>query len=194
MESPLIAWGIYLDDNTGGVDVIGNILVRAAWGGAHLHNGRDNLVENNVFVDCPRALSLDAPAGVSANGKALKAAKELGDKLIVIVNNDVQQKLKKGKIIMQEEERLEVVKAMRYVDEAMIAVDDDPTVSKSIETIALRYSNYKIVFGNGGDRKDPSLIPEVPICEKYGITMEFGVGGNDKPNSSSNINRLLGRE
>jgi cytidyltransferase-like protein len=124
----------------------------------------------------------------------LKAAKELGDKLIVIVNNDVQQKLKKGKIIMQEEERLEVVKAMRYVDEAMIAVDDDPTVSKSIETIALRYSNYKIVFGNGGDRKDPSLIPEVPICEKYGITMEFGVGGNDKPNSSSNINRLLGRE
>jgi cytidyltransferase-like protein len=126
--------------------------------------------------------------------RMLKAAKELGDKLIVIVNNDVQQKLKKGKIIMQEQERLEVVKAMRYVDEAMIAIDDDPTVLKSIEAIARRSMQYKLIFANGGDRKDPSLIPEVPVCEKYGITMEFGVGGNDKPNSSSNINKLLGRE
>jgi hypothetical protein len=83
---------------------------------------------------------------------------------------------------------------MRYVDEAMIAVDEDPTVLKSIEAIARRSMQYKLIFANGGDRKDPSLIPEVPVCEKFGITMEFGVGGNDKPNSSSNINKLLGRE
>ena len=49
--SPHFSWGVYLDDNTGGVDVIGNIVVRAYRGLIHLHNGRDNLIENNIFVD-----------------------------------------------------------------------------------------------------------------------------------------------
>ena len=49
--SPHYSWGIYLDDNTGGVDVIGNIVVRAFRGPLHLHNGRDNLIENNIFID-----------------------------------------------------------------------------------------------------------------------------------------------
>lgn len=49
--SPFFAWGVYLDDNTGGVDVIGNIVARCSRAGIHLHNGRDNLVENNVFVE-----------------------------------------------------------------------------------------------------------------------------------------------
>ena len=48
--SPHFSWGVYLDDNTGGVDVIGNIVVRAYRGLLHLHNGRDNLIENNIFV------------------------------------------------------------------------------------------------------------------------------------------------
>jgi hypothetical protein len=48
--SPHYAWGVYLDDNTGGVDVIGNIVVRSVRGLIHLHNGRDNLIENNIFV------------------------------------------------------------------------------------------------------------------------------------------------
>ncbi|MFH1024049.1 MAG: right-handed parallel beta-helix repeat-containing protein [Planctomycetota bacterium] len=49
--SPYYAWGVYLDDNTGGVDVIGNIVARCSRAGLHLHNGRDNLIENNVFID-----------------------------------------------------------------------------------------------------------------------------------------------
>ncbi len=49
--SPHYAWGIYLDDNTGGVDVIGNIVTRCLRGLIHLHNGRDNHIENNVFID-----------------------------------------------------------------------------------------------------------------------------------------------
>ncbi len=49
--SPYFSWGVYLDDNTGGVDVIGNIVVRCSRAGIHLHNGRDNLIENNVFAD-----------------------------------------------------------------------------------------------------------------------------------------------
>ena len=49
--SPHYAWGIYLDDNTGGVDVIGNIVARTVRGLIHLHNGRDNHIENNIFLD-----------------------------------------------------------------------------------------------------------------------------------------------
>jgi parallel beta-helix repeat protein len=49
--SPHFAWGVYLDDNTGGVDVIGNIVARCSRAGLHLHNGRDNVIVNNVLVD-----------------------------------------------------------------------------------------------------------------------------------------------
>jgi parallel beta-helix repeat protein len=50
--SPYYAWGVYLDDNAGGVDVIGNIALRCPRAGVHLHNGRDNRIENNIFADC----------------------------------------------------------------------------------------------------------------------------------------------
>jgi parallel beta-helix repeat protein len=50
--SPYYTWGIYLDDNAGGVDVIGNIILRCPRAGVHLHNGRDNRIENNIFADC----------------------------------------------------------------------------------------------------------------------------------------------
>ena len=49
--SPHFAWGVYLDDNTGGVDVVGNIVYRCSRAGLHLHNGRDNHIWNNIFVD-----------------------------------------------------------------------------------------------------------------------------------------------
>ncbi len=49
--SPHFAWGVYLDDNAGGVDVIGNIVARAPRAGLHLHNARDTRVENNIFVE-----------------------------------------------------------------------------------------------------------------------------------------------
>ncbi len=50
-HSPFLAWGVYLDDNTGGVDVIGNIIARIPRAGIFLHNGRDNHMENNILVD-----------------------------------------------------------------------------------------------------------------------------------------------
>ena len=50
-QSPYFAWGIYLDDNTGGVDVIGNIVARCPRAAIHLHNGRDNFIDNNIFIE-----------------------------------------------------------------------------------------------------------------------------------------------
>ncbi len=49
--SPYFAWGVYLDDNAGGVDVIGNVVARCARACLHLHSARDNLIENNIFVE-----------------------------------------------------------------------------------------------------------------------------------------------
>ena len=126
--------------------------------------------------------------------RMLEAAKEMGDRLIVIVNNDRQQLLKKGKVIMSEEERLEVVGAVRYVDEALIALDDDPSIVRTLDQVARDHQGERLIFANGGDRQSAEDVPETEVCERYGIEMRFGVGGFDKLNSSSNINRSRGSE
>jgi len=124
----------------------------------------------------------------------IKSAKALGDYLIVIVNNDKQQMMKKGKIIMPEDERVEIVNAIRYVDEAVLSIDEDKTQSKTIEMLAQKHKGDKVIFANGGDRDSEEAIPEVNVCEKNNIEMKFNIGGSDKKNSSSNINKLLGIE
>ena len=68
----------------------------------------------------------------------LRMAKELGDSLVVIVNNNYQCKLKKGKHFMDENDRVEIVKALRFVDEVFLSIDNDTTVCKSLEEIKPR--------------------------------------------------------
>ena len=111
----------------------------------------------------------------------LKMAKELGDSLVVIVNNNYQCKLKKGKPFMDQNDRLEIVKALRFVDEVFLSVDQDRTVCKSLESVK------PDIFANGGDRAT-SEVPETPICKKYNIKMVDGLG--DKIRSSSNLTGL----
>ena len=126
--------------------------------------------------------------------KLIKAARKFGDYLIAVVNNDKQQILKKGKIIMEENERLEIVKAIGDVDEVFLSVDEDETQCQTLEALAEKYKGHKIIFANGGDRNSEKAIPETTTCEENNIEMIFGVGGDDKPNSSSNINQRLGLE
>ena len=126
--------------------------------------------------------------------RLLEAASKLGDRLVVIVNNDLQQMAKKGKIIIEENQRLEVVRALRVVDEAVLAVDEGRTVCKTLEQIAEAHRGCRMVFANGGDRGSSAAVPETAVCERFGIEMRFDVGGVTKANSSSNINQRLGRE
>lgn len=51
LRHPHFTWGIYMDDNAGGLDIVGNIVARSARASLHLHNGRDHLIENNIFLD-----------------------------------------------------------------------------------------------------------------------------------------------
>ena len=111
----------------------------------------------------------------------LRMAKELGDSLVVIVNNNYQCKLKKGKHFMDENDRVEIVKALRFVDEVFLSVDKDRTVCKSLEEIK------PDVFANGGDRAT-SEVPETPVCKKFNIKMVDGLG--DKIRSSSSFTGL----
>lgn len=124
----------------------------------------------------------------------IEAAARMGDKLVVIVNNDVQQVMKKDTIILPEENRARLMRALRDVDEVMIAVDQDPTVIKSLEQIAQRYPADELVFANGGDRDSEKVIPETEVCRKYTIQMVMGVGGTNKADSSTRINQALGHK
>lgn len=121
-------------------------------------------------------------------------AKKLGDELIVIINNDKQQMMKKGKIIMDEEERMKIIQALKGVDEVMISIDEDLSQCKTLEFIAKKNEGCEIIFAKGGDRNTTNLPPCEPvICKKYNIRIVSNVGIS-KVNSSTEINRRLGLE
>lgn len=124
----------------------------------------------------------------------IEAGAAAGDKLAVIVNNNTQQVLKKGKVILDEQDRLRIVQALRVVDDAMIAIDGDGAVSETIERYAKAHPDHRIIFGNGGDRVSDAVVPEADVCERYGIEMVFDLGGNTKRDSSTRINQALGIE
>ena len=94
----------------------------------------------------------------------IEAGKKLGDKLIVIVNNDVQQVQKKGKVILDQTNRLRLVGALRDVDEVILSIDQDPTQIATLEEVAKKYPNDELVFANGGDRDSEKAIPEGDVC------------------------------
>lgn len=111
----------------------------------------------------------------------LQLAKKLGDKLIVIINNNFQAKLKKGSTFMDEKDRMEIVAALRCVDEVFLSIDEDKSVCKSLENIK------PDIFANGGDRSLEE-IPETAVMEKYNIKMVDGLGL--KIRSSSDLTGL----
>ena len=111
----------------------------------------------------------------------LELAKKLGDKLVVIVNNNHQCKLKKGKPFMDELDRIRIVESLGIVDEVFLSIDSDKSVCKSLEEIK------PDIFANGGDRAT-SEVPESVICKKYNIKMVDGLG--DKIRSSSSMTGL----
>ena len=82
---------------------------------------------------------------------------------------------------MDENDRIEIVKAFRFVDEVFLSIDQDRTVCKSLEKVK------PDIFANGGDRAT-SEVPETPICKKFNIKMIDGLG--EKIRSSSSLTGL----
>lgn len=106
----------------------------------------------------------------------LERAKALGDKLIVIVNNDFQVKLKGSKEFMDEQERLQIVRSLGCVDMAILSADTDPTVCKTLWLVR------PDIFAKGGDRFTYE-IPESKICRELGIAIIDGLGAKIQSSS-----------
>lgn len=125
----------------------------------------------------------------------MKEARALGDRLVVISNNDNWLRAKKGFVFMDERERAAILAAIRYVDEVIVTKHAENPADMSIcaELTALKPD----VFANGGDRdkqdagnKASSLNPEQELCHKLGIEMVFGVGGGKTQSSSELVRKI----
>jgi cytidyltransferase-like protein len=111
-----------------------------------------------------------------------KAAKALGDHLVVGVNSDAWLERKKGKAFMPFDERAAIIKELDCVDEVIGFKDDDDTACGAIfQVLSTCGSQTKVIFANGGDRTKDN-IPEMIYND---VEFVFGVGGSDKKNSSS---------
>lgn len=113
-------------------------------------------------------------------------AKEISDKLIVIVNNDIQRKLKDSKEFQLEDERCRIIASLKPVDGVLISVDTDGSVTESLKLLYERYKklemtqfensiSFKLIFINGGDQFS-NTIAERDVCNEYGIYMIDGMG------------------
>lgn len=119
----------------------------------------------------------------SGHIELLSQAKLLGDKLIVLLNSDEWLTRKKGKPFLCFDERVRILKSLKYVDEIWAVDDSDDTVCKGLEAAKVLYKGKEIVFANGGDRIKSNTAEE----KISNIKFEYAVGGINKVNSSSKI-------
>ena len=109
----------------------------------------------------------------------LKMASGLGDRLVVILNNEKQTMLKRGtKPFMPAEDRKEILEELKCVDEVFISIDEDESVCRSLEFI------IPDIFAKGGDRNIDNIL-EADICKEFGIKIIDGIGS--KIQSSSEL-------
>ena len=115
--------------------------------------------------------------------RLMKEAKALGDKLIVVINNDNWLKKKKGFNFMPENDRVEIIKSLRCVDNAVLTEHpENPTDMSVCDALKKLHPD---IFANGGDRKVDN-VPEVEVCKETGVEMLWRVGGG-KVQSSSDL-------
>jgi cytidyltransferase-like protein len=112
-----------------------------------------------------------------------RAAKNLGNTLVVGINSDEWLVRKKGQPFMPWAERASIIRALKMVDGIVSFNDADGSSKNAIEKVRLNYPSDRIIFANGGDRT-PDNIPEMDIIDED-LEFCFGVGGQNKKNSSS---------
>ena len=110
-----------------------------------------------------------------------KSARKLGDKLVVGVNSDSWLTRKKGRPFLPSPERITIIENLKMVDHCLIFDDDDNSSIEAIKNVKFMYPDAHIIFANGGDRTKDN-IPEMVFED---VEFVFGVGGEDKKNSSS---------
>jgi cytidyltransferase-like protein len=118
----------------------------------------------------------------------LKRSRELGDSLIVIINNDMQVGLKGSKPFQNELERKDIIDELKCVNYTLISIDEDRSVKRSIDFIHKFIKADKYIFTNGGDQFGDTIL-EKDLCNELGISLVDGLG--DKIQSSSELKNQL---
>jgi len=123
----------------------------------------------------------------------IRESKKLGDFLVVIVNNDEQVKIKGGVPFMPEQERIEIIKALRYADDVILSIDRDTGYQhKTLAFLVEKYKGNEIIFAKGGDRNFDNLPEsEKEICRKYNIKVVNRVGGGKVQSSSWLLKKVI---
>ena len=112
-------------------------------------------------------------------------ASKYGD-VVVLLNSDAWLIQKKGKEFLPYKEREMIMNALKSVIDVIAFDDSDKTCIDGIRKAIEKYPNRKIKFANGGDRNDNTLpLPEKVYCEQNKVKVLWGIGGNNKANSSS---------
>lgn len=117
----------------------------------------------------------------SGHIKYFREAAQLGDELIVGLNSDDWLTRKKGRSFMPWKERWAILHELWMVTDVIAFDDSDDTAIDAILKVKQQWPEHEIVFANGGDR-NATNIPELTVPD---VLFKFGVGGNDKANSSS---------
>ena len=119
----------------------------------------------------------------SGHIKLIKDAAKHGE-VVVLLNSDLWLQNKKGKEFLTFKERAIIMNELKNVIDVIEFDDGDTTCIDGLKKVKNKYSDSIIKFANGGDRNDNST-PESIFCNKNNIELLWGVGGNDKSNSSS---------
>jgi len=110
----------------------------------------------------------------------IQKARKLGDYLVVIINNEVQSRLKYGTPLVPIKDRIAVLQEIKGVDEVYLSIDKDRTVCQSLKRVRPN------IFAKGGDRTSDE-IPEKTVCDELNIQIIDGLG--EKIQSSSKIRK-----
>jgi cytidyltransferase-like protein len=111
----------------------------------------------------------------------IRAAKKLGNILVVGVNSDDWLRRKKGQEFMPSSERIDIIQNLKSVDHCILFDDTENHAIEAIRNVKSMYPGDHIVFANGGDR----TAENIPEMSEPDVEFVFGVGGEDKKNSSS---------
>jgi len=111
--------------------------------------------------------------------RMIREASKHGD-VIVVANSDDWLFRKKGFVFMEWDQRAEILSSIKGVVKVSGVDDSDGTVCEAIRRLKPDY------FANGGDRMKHNT-PEQSVCEELEVEMLWGVGGNEKANSSSDL-------
>lgn len=106
--------------------------------------------------------------------RLFKEAKRLGDKLVVILNNDNWLKNKKTQVFMHEKERKEILEAIKEVDKVVLSNHSHSPKDMSVSGELLKIKPN--IFVKGGNRRSEKDVPEAEVCKKIGCKIVFNVG------------------